>query len=114
MTAAHACAALAEVSIARLAVRRFASMSDRVQVGVLEGCRGSEQGMVCDQPTLAGATPLTYTGSGLAYQSVPLVSTGPGAPLVLANSVRLSAAQRQQRLPGLCAHRCVCSCRDEH
>jgi hypothetical protein len=47
---------------------------------------GSERGMVCDQPTLAGATPLTYTGSGLSYQGVPLVSTAPGAPLVLANS----------------------------
>ena len=47
---------------------------------------GSKQGMVCDRSTLAGATPLTYTGSGLSHQGVPLVSTAPGAPLVLANS----------------------------
>jgi hypothetical protein len=47
---------------------------------------GTEQGMVCDQALLADATPLTYTGSRLSYQGVPLVSTAPGAPLVLANS----------------------------
>jgi hypothetical protein len=47
---------------------------------------GTERGMLCDQPSLAGATPLTYTGSGLALDGVPLVSTSPGSPLVLANS----------------------------
>jgi hypothetical protein len=41
---------------------------------------------VCDQPTAATATPLTYTGSGLSYAGVPLVATSAGAPLVLANS----------------------------
>ena len=43
-------------------------------------------GMVCDQPTSATATPLTYTGDGLAYNGVQLVSPGPGQPLLLANT----------------------------
>ena len=47
---------------------------------------GTELGMVCDQPTAATATPLTYTGSGLSYAGVPLVATSAGAPLVLANT----------------------------
>jgi hypothetical protein len=41
---------------------------------------------VCDQPTAATAQVFTYTGAGLAVDGVPMVSTGPGAPLVLANS----------------------------
>ena len=47
---------------------------------------GPEMGMICDVETLADATAFTYTGSGLSYGGVPLVSTGPGAPLVLANT----------------------------
>ncbi len=47
---------------------------------------GTEQGVVCDQPTATTATPLTYTGSGLSYDGVPLVASSSGAPLVLANS----------------------------
>ena len=44
-------------------------------------------GMVCDLPTATGATVLTYTGSGLSTpEGVPLVATGPGAPLLLANT----------------------------
>ena len=44
-------------------------------------------GMLCDQPTPATATPLIYTGSGLTSTSgVPLVSSGPGQPLLLANT----------------------------
>jgi hypothetical protein len=46
----------------------------------------SQTGMVCDQPSAATATPLTYTGDGLAYNGMALVSTGPGQPLVLDNS----------------------------
>jgi hypothetical protein len=43
--------------------------------------------MLCDQPTAATATPLTYTGTGLSSaEGVPLVASGPGAPLVLANT----------------------------
>ena len=44
------------------------------------------QGMVCDQPTAATATVMTYTGSGLSYNGIPLVATAPGQPLVLTNS----------------------------
>ena len=47
----------------------------------------TQLGMVCDQPTAATATPLTYTGSGLSTTNgVPLVAAGPGAPLLLANT----------------------------
>jgi hypothetical protein len=42
--------------------------------------------MVCDQPSAATATPLTYTGDGLAYNGMALVSTGLGQPLLLDNS----------------------------
>jgi hypothetical protein len=46
----------------------------------------TQMAMYCDQPTPATATVMTYTGDGLAYQGVPLVSTGPGQPLLLANT----------------------------
>jgi hypothetical protein len=42
--------------------------------------------MVCDQATASTAQVFTYTGSGLSVGGVPMVSTGPGEPLVLANS----------------------------
>ncbi len=71
---------------------------------------GTEQGMVCDQPTAATATPFTYTGSGLSYQGVPLVSPGPGAPLVLANSTSAPLTASSDNLAfaptgGLCCRR---------
>jgi hypothetical protein len=47
---------------------------------------GPELGMVCDQPTSTTATQFTYTGTGLAVGGVPMVSAGPGAPLLLANT----------------------------
>ena len=43
-------------------------------------------GMVCDQPSASGATALTYTGSGLSYNGIDLVATGPGQPLLLDNT----------------------------
>ena len=46
----------------------------------------TQLGMLCDQPTQATATPFTYTGDGLAYGGVALVSPGPGQPLLLANT----------------------------
>jgi hypothetical protein len=56
--------------------------------GRLSACRlaplpSGEQGVLCDQDTSATATVLTYTGSGLTYKGDPLVSAGPGKPLVL-------------------------------
>jgi hypothetical protein len=42
--------------------------------------------MYCDQATPSTATTVTYTGSGLSYNGVPLVSTGPNTPLLLANT----------------------------
>jgi hypothetical protein len=46
-----------------------------------------QTGVLCDQPTAATATVLTYTGSGLSTaEGVPLVSSGPGGALVLANA----------------------------
>jgi hypothetical protein len=44
------------------------------------------QGMVCDQPTAATATVMTYTGNGLAYNGTPLAAIGGQlSPLVLKN-----------------------------
>jgi hypothetical protein len=43
----------------------------------------SQTGMVCDSASYAGASDLTYTGAGLAYQGRPLVAARPGAPLLL-------------------------------
>jgi hypothetical protein len=43
--------------------------------------------MICDQPTPATATIMTYTGDGLSYNGVALVANaGPGTTLVLANT----------------------------
>ena len=41
------------------------------------------QGVICDQDTIATATILTYTGSGLSYNGVPLVEVAPSKTLVL-------------------------------
>ena len=46
-------------------------------------------GMVCDQPSASGATPLTYTGDGLSYNGIDLVATGPGQPLLLDNTTAI-------------------------
>ena len=53
--------------------------------------------LYCDQASPATATPLTYTGNGLSYNGVALVSTGPGTPLMLANTtaVPLTASSDQ-------------------
>ena len=45
--------------------------------------RCNTQGMLCDQDSLATATTLTYTGSGLSYNGVPLVEMPPSRTLVL-------------------------------
>jgi hypothetical protein len=63
-------------SVATAAYCRLASSSsDRAQIGV-----------VCDQPSAATATPLTYTGNGLSYNGVPLAATVMGGALLLANT----------------------------
>jgi hypothetical protein len=41
------------------------------------------QGVICDQDTLATATILTYTGTGLSFTGVPLVEVPPSRTLVL-------------------------------
>ena len=46
----------------------------------------TQLGMFCDQPTPATATVMTYTGSGLSYNGIPLVDAGLGTPLLLANT----------------------------
>ena len=44
-------------------------------------------GMICDQPTSATATVMTYTGDGLSYNGVPLVAAaGSGTTLLLENT----------------------------
>jgi hypothetical protein len=43
----------------------------------------NQQGVLCDVATPASATVLTYTGSGLSYNGVPLSTTGPSQTLVL-------------------------------
>jgi hypothetical protein len=48
--------------------------------------------MLCDQPTAATGTPLTYTGDGLSYNGIDLVATGPGQPLLLENTTRVPVA----------------------
>jgi hypothetical protein len=52
----------------------------------------SQIGMICDQPTAATATVMTYTGSGLAYNGIDLVASGPGLPLLLENTTALASA----------------------
>ena len=51
----------------------------------------------CDQP-LSNATVLTYTGSGLTYNGIPLVSTGPNQPLLLANTTSVAPAASDAQL----------------
>ena len=46
-------------------------------------------GMICDQPTAATGTTLTYTGDGLSYNGIDLVASGPGQPLLLENTTRV-------------------------
>jgi hypothetical protein len=56
-------------------------------------------GMVCDQATPDTASVMTYTGVGLSYDNMPLVSDGPGLPLVLQNTSTNPAADIFQRFP---------------
>jgi hypothetical protein len=46
----------------------------------------SQIGMVCDQPTPATATVVRYMGDGLSHAGIALVASGPGQPLLLANT----------------------------
>ena len=54
--------------------------------------------MLCDQASAASASNLTYTGGGLSYNGVPLVSTGGGAPLMLANTTATPAGATDDNL----------------
>ena len=45
----------------------------------------SIQGVICDQDSIATATVLTFTGTGLAYNGVPLLVTPPSNILVLSS-----------------------------
>jgi hypothetical protein len=59
----------------------------------------SQLGMLCDLPSPSGATVLTYMGSGLSTaEGVPLVATGPGAPLLLANTTAVPAGPNASQL----------------
>ena len=47
----------------------------------------SQIGMICDQPSPATATVMTYTGDGLSYNGIALVApAGPGTTLLLENT----------------------------
>ena len=48
--------------------------------------------VVADQPTIASATPFTYTVAGLTYQGLPLKAAGPLLPLLWSNESSLSGA----------------------
>jgi hypothetical protein len=51
----------------------------------------TQLGMVCDLASPTGSTAFIYTGSGLSTSDgVPLVSTGPGAPLLLVNTTAIT------------------------
>ena len=52
----------------------------------------TQLGMVCDQPSAATGTLLTYTGDGLSYNGIDLVATGPGKPLLLENTTTAPVA----------------------
>jgi hypothetical protein len=51
--------------------------------GLVSPTACNTQGVICDQDTLATATVLTYTGSGLSFNGVPLVEVPPSKTLVL-------------------------------
>jgi hypothetical protein len=51
--------------------------------GLVSPSTCNTQGLICDQPTISTATILTYTGSGMSYNGVPLVETAPTGTLVL-------------------------------
>ncbi len=42
-----------------------------------------DQGILCDQDSPSSATVLTYTGTGMSYNGVPLVPVPPSSTLVL-------------------------------
>ena len=43
------------------------------------------QGIICDQPTVATATVLTYTGSGMSFNGTPLVQSTGSKTLILSS-----------------------------
>lgn len=65
--------ALGAVKITRAASKPTASSP--ATRGLLQSSSCATQGVLCDQTSPANATILTYTGSGLSYQGVPLVQS---------------------------------------
>ncbi len=51
--------------------------------GLVSTSTCNTQGVICDQDSMDGAAVLTYTGSGLSYNGVPLVAAAPSNTLVL-------------------------------
>jgi hypothetical protein len=72
------------------ALRRAPSSKPRLTAR-LSQASASKFGMVCDQPSAATATAMTYTGNGLAYNGTPLVAAAPGQPLLLSNTTSAPA-----------------------
>ena len=58
---------------------------EELPAGYVSPTTCNTQGVICDQDTIATATILTYTGSGLAYNGVPLVEVPPSRTLVLSS-----------------------------
>ncbi len=52
----------------------------------------ASQGLLCDQPTISTATVLTYTGSGLSHNGVPLVESLGSHTLVLSSDPACTTA----------------------
>jgi hypothetical protein len=71
------------------AILRSVATGMYCRLAALPGTSPVQTGVLCDQHTAAAAaaTPLQYTGSGLATSDgIPLVATSAGGPLVLANT----------------------------
>jgi hypothetical protein len=55
----------------------------QLPAGYVSPATCNTQGILCDQDSLATATILTYTGTGMSYSGVPLVVLPPSMTLVL-------------------------------
>ena len=70
----------------------------------------TQLGMVCDLASPTGSTAFIYTGSGLSTSDgVPLVSTGPGAPLLLVNTTAITPGAPDGQLAFRPAGKAACA-----
>jgi hypothetical protein len=95
-------------------MRNDTSTTARTSRGLLQtpsSC--ATKGIICDQDTIATASILTFTGSGLSYNGVPLVQSPVSGTIILSSDPACTVpGGGQMTFPAVgtreCCFYCVC------